>query len=127
MEKETICWGCQNYAKCSWSKGIPVENWDATPTEIIDVYGTERAPRVVKSFCVHSCPQYLADRKQEVSVEDISKIIKISPRTFFRWIKSKKSKYKIKQKLKDKGYLLHIYRFEGRSQYSLEKVADESN
>lgn len=51
--KQTICWGCQNYSKCSWAIGIPVKGWDATPTQKSDY----------KSYCVHSCPQYLAEKK----------------------------------------------------------------
>lgn len=45
-----LCWGCQNATNngCSWShKLIPVEGWDATPTEI--------------SYEIRSCPQFIPD------------------------------------------------------------------
>lgn len=107
MEKETICWGCQNFSKCSWSKGVPVENWDATPTMVLNYDGKENL-HIVESYCVNSCPQFKADAKQRTSVREIAKIIGKYIRTVFRYLASKEKTLYLRELLKQKGYKLHI-------------------
>lgn len=131
MEKETICWGCQNFSKCSWSKGVPVEGWDATPTKFIDKYGLSD-PIEVNSFIVNSCPQFKADTKQRVSVSKIAKIINISPETIFRLSRNQCKRKYLRDLLKEKGYMLYIYEDicrtgKCRNTYYLERVENESN
>lgn len=123
MEKETICWQCQNYAKCSWYNGIPVENWDATPTQIH--YLRHGKPYTVHSYCVHKCPLFVADRLQEVRVDQIAALLGISTRTFYRI-----SKNEINERLKEKGFKMHIHDlYEEKPSYYLERIggADVSN
>lgn len=133
MKKETICWNCQNYSKCSWSIGIPVENWDATPTEYIDIQGKDHKPHIVKGFCVNSCPQFKADPIQKCKVEEICKIIGFKKCKFFDWVKVKSKLAIIQEILKEKGFKLHIYdkvcndnEAKIIKQYYLEKVNNES-
>lgn len=131
MEKATICWGCQNFSKCSWSRGVPVENWEATPTEIINRNG--KFVEIETSYCVHSCPQFKADTKQGATVRQIGDIVNKSMRTMFRWLADKEKTKRLRKMLKDKGYILHIckeiYDDTGNcfKTYYLERVEDESN
>lgn len=125
--KETICWGCQNFAKCSWARGVPVEGWDATPTKIR--HCTNGNVEITSSYCVHSCPQFKADAKQRVSVKTIGDIVNKDKRTIFRYLADKKKRLYLRELLRDKGYILHIckdicddYGNALRSYY-LEKVA----
>ena len=103
MGSETLCWECANFAKCSWSRGVPVEGWDATKTKIISEEGE------MCSFCVHSCPQFKEEEKRRKSVKEIGAIIGISKSTMFRYLERKKGRLKIRELLKIKGYKLHMY------------------
>lgn len=57
---DSLCWKCSRStdSSCSWSRAfIPVEGWDAEPTErYSEVYKT--------SYCVRSCPQFKAYDKR---------------------------------------------------------------
>lgn len=77
MNKETKCWSCKNAnGKCSWSKNFqPVEGWTAIKT-IIPSDNEE-------SYLVYKCPNYVLD-KTMLSVEQISKILHISIRSFYK-------------------------------------------
>ena len=109
MEKETLCWGCQNYSKCSWAKGVPVENWEAIPTIIENA--TDNGINKIDSFLVLNCPQYEADKLQKTSLIQICKIINISKNTIYKRKKHNERlalKY-VNDLLLQKGYKLHIY------------------
>lgn len=130
MSKETLCWGCQNFAKCSWSRGVPVENWDATPTEITQ-YNGKNDKIITKSYIVNSCPQYEADKKQLVYVKGIAQIVGKGVRTVFRYLENKGKKTNIKnlrKMLEKQGYILHIHKeiFDDsgymKNYYYLEKI-----
>lgn len=131
MEKETLCWGCANYSKCSWSKGIPVENWEATPTKITNRDGG--IPHTIDSFFVHSCPQYIADARQTTSVKQIATIVGKHERTIARLLVNKERTRHLCELLKEKGYILYIckeyYGNSGRFRraYYLERVGNESS
>lgn len=102
IEKETICWECKNYAKCSWKDGIPVKNWKATPTIIVNKnVGGEKVE--TPSFLVEQCPQFVQD-KWQVTAGEVAKICGICRRDFYRL-----SKEEIIERLKEKGYMLYIY------------------
>lgn len=61
---KTLCWDCQNAVPsrdgkrgCSWSrKLIPVDGWQAEPTEKRDSFD-----RVCASYLVKACPLFIPD------------------------------------------------------------------
>ena len=131
MKKETLCWSCQNYAKCSWAtKKIPVENWEATPTRFKDVLGNKlengeySSTIIVDSFCVHKCPQYLADKIQVSSQKEIAKIVGVHWRSLYRAFQDSEKSKQILNTLKEKGYKLRVY--DEDNYYYLEKLSNES-
>ena len=119
-EKETICWQCKNYAKCSWADGIPVKGWKATPTEIIDVYGGGHKPKIVHSYRVEQCPQFVQDKRQ-VTVKEIAEIVGVSEREIHRK-KQHNGIRRLKALLKDKGYRLYVYDDNKVNEYYIEKI-----
>lgn len=131
MKKETICWGCQNYNKCSWAKGTPVKGWEATPTVIVNDYGNR--VEKVESFCVHNCPEYLPDRKQKYTAEEIGNIIGLKKNSVVTYARDRQRRLHLRQMLKEKGFLLHIHKEINddsgkiKRSYYLERVANESN
>ena len=129
-KKETICWGCQNFAKCSWSRGVPVENWDATPTKIVNRYN-DGTKQTINSYCVHSCPQYLADKPKYklTTIKDVAGIVGKCEETVFWYLKSNIGRIKLKKMLKEKGYNFYWYRAgRNHTHYYLENIggANES-
>ena len=56
--EKTLCWDCANaMGTCSWSKKmIPVEGWEAIPTEKQQFRGEP-----LKSFLVTKCPEFKRD------------------------------------------------------------------
>lgn len=74
---ETKCWSCKNACgNCSWSKEFkPVDGWIATKTFLIN--------ENEDSFIVHKCPEYIFD-KMILTVEQISKLLNISTRHYYR-------------------------------------------
>ena len=119
MRKETLCWSCQNFAKCSWSRGVPVENWDATPTKYIDKC-EGRESRVVESFIVNKCPQYLADKLRRSSTNEIGKLVGLNWRTVVRHFADAKKSKKLLKKLEKQGYKLRVFPHD--DYYYLEKI-----
>ena len=119
-EKETICWDCQNYSRCSWSRGKPVKGWKATPTESIDNFGGGDT-RIIHSFLVEACPHFKADKKRRVLFKEIAEIIGVCERAAYR-TKQRKGIGRIKDLLKEKGYKLHVYKEEEKHSYYLEKI-----
>lgn len=131
MKKETLCWGCQNFAKCSWARGVPVEGWDATPTKIVHCSKGEKV--ITESYIVNSCPQYKADKIQLANTRGIAEILNIDKRTVFRYLANKGKKANLKnlrKMLEKQGYILHIYKevFDDtgymQNHYYLEKIED---
>ena len=67
---DSLCWKCSRStdSSCSWSRDfIPVEGWDAKPTErYSEVYKT--------SYCVRSCPQFKAHDTRPLNDIGIEKL-----------------------------------------------------
>lgn len=123
MSKETLCWRCQNFSKCSWSRGVPVKDWDATPTIIKNWSGDGYVK--TKSYIVNACPQFVCDVVGvRTSIEAMAEILGISERTVFRWVLG--NKVKIINEMKKKGYKLTIYKPNIRNYYYLSKIGGEN-
>lgn len=122
-EEETLCWGCQNYARCSWADGVPVEGWDATPTKIYHSDG------IIDSFFVHKCPLFKADVKREITAEGIGDIVGLSKAHVLRIVRTKGGRALLRAKLRKKGYKLYIGKvpIEGgeRREFCVEKIEDK--
>lgn len=119
MKKETLCWRCQNFSKCSWSRGVPVENWDAEPTVVQDY--SSGVLEEIHSYCVNSCPQFKSDvAGEQTTIEEMAKILGISARTLFRELK--RSETRVKKALEAKGYKLTIYKAYVLKTYYLNKI-----
>lgn len=119
QEKETLCWGCENYSRCSWADGIPVKGWKATPTEYIDKWGG--VVRVVHSFLVEDCPQFVADKKRLTTAAEMGAILGKSASGFRLLLKRKGFKF-VAADLKEKGYKFSVQK-EGRKRaFYLEKI-----
>ena len=105
LHSDTLCWGCQNFSKCSWSRGVPIEGWDATPTIINEIHNGNVVN--TPSFCVHSCPQFVADKIRELRSEDVLEILGIKMTTFYTNMRMPKGREKILKELREKGYKLY--------------------
>jgi hypothetical protein len=118
---EQLCWGCKNATGlCPWSHdGEEIEGWKAEKTVIPGGAGREDIP----SYKITECPMFEPDERRSkragtrMTVEDISKIIGVKPRTVKTW-----DDEKVLFKLKAKGIkakVLHkgkrIFVFKGRS------------
>lgn len=99
--EETLCWTCQNYSKCSWSKGIPVEGWKAK--RVVRRYLYEKDV----SYLVYKCPQYLEDEEKEISLKELSKLIGIEYHIASRRLI--RTPNVLKLIASTKGYELYIY------------------
>lgn len=63
------CWTCKKcYGDCSWTKKDPepVPGWDATPT--VKKKGDRKAG-IMRSYAIHSCPEYEWDGTEEAHGE----------------------------------------------------------
>ena len=118
-EKVTICWDCQNFSRCSWSRGKPVKGWKAIPTRIENII--DGYLHITDSFLVEDCPQFKADKKRRVYVKDIADIIGVNKRTIYRLVNYSGHK-RLGAMLKEKGYKLHVYKEERLHSYYLEKL-----
>lgn len=114
-EKETICWDCQNYSRCSWNDGKPVKGWKATPAIIKDSGGD------IHSYLVEDCPHFKRDKKSYATMDDISKIIGLSKQTIYREIRILGTGL-LKHRLKEKGYKLYICEGNGSNEHFLERL-----
>ena len=123
-KKETLCWGCRNCTRCSWADGIPVKGWEATPTIVHDCDGD------FKSFIVTKCPLFKADAKQEITTGDIADILGCQRDTVFKILKRKGEAF-LKEKLKEKGYILYIGRVPTKKwdlrEYCIKKINKDSD
>lgn len=106
--KETICWTCKNYAKCSWSRGVPVEGWDATPTICDFVIRDGEVERAIESFCVHSCPCYEDEGKMLLSAKDLARFLGVNVKTVYLRHEQPYGEYLLKAATEAKGYKLYI-------------------
>lgn len=104
--RETICWTCKNYAKCSWSRGVPVEGWDATPT-ICDILIRNGEPeRYIESFCVHSCPCYEDEDKMLLSAKELARFLGVGAATVYLRHKQPYGELLLQAMVEEKGYKL---------------------
>lgn len=123
MKKETICWGCKNYAKCSWNKGIPVEGWDAEPTSFYDRYKGDT--RLVRSYCVKACPMFEADDEIEevypkkIRLAELAEIAGVAVRTAGRWTETKEGRARFQRYLRPYGLALVRVRVKSRHTFHL--------
>lgn len=60
----TLCWDCGNSCGgCAWSREFkPVDGWEAEPTKV-KVADTNQYVRLIDSFIVRSCPEFIRDSK----------------------------------------------------------------
>ena len=95
--KGTLCWKCSNATGgCSWSKSLlPIDGWE-TEEKIIDHQPTHK---------VISCPEFVADNKKKVAVEDIAHLTDVTLRTVDRHLNAEKFD-KLNRLLFDDQYLL---------------------
>lgn len=119
MKKETLCWRCQNFSKCSWSRGKPVKDWDAEPTVVQDY--SSGVLEEIHSYCVNSCPQFVSDvAGKETNGKEMAKILGISESTLYRELK--RSEISVQKMFKEKGYKLTIYKAYILKTYYLNKI-----
>ena len=118
-EKETICWDCQNYSCCSWSRGKPVKGWKATPTIVENIISGY--PHVVESFLVEACPQFLQDKKRRILLKDVAVMLGMGERALYRFMR-RKGRDRLGELLKEKGYKLHVVKGDEQNQYFIEKI-----
>lgn len=100
--KETLCWKCANYSRCSWADGIPVKGWKATPTIIHDCDGD------YSSFFVEDCPLFKADKKEEVTTKIIAQVLGCTHGVVARALRARGSTVRLCRRIKEKGYKLRI-------------------
>lgn len=103
-QNETICWDCQNCTKCTWSRGVPVCGWEATPTKI--AFGD----KVIDSYCVLKCPFFKKTNTNRVTLNYLAKITGIPIRSICRYIYNDNAEKleELKKILKKKKYYLVI-------------------
>ena len=118
---ETICWSCENCTRCSWSKGVPVEGWEATPTKIIN-NTINGEPLITNSFCVHKCPHFKDDKLQKVSIKKLGSIINRGAKSIYRLLEKKNGCAELKKLALERGYKLYIYDGSMFKVYYVEKL-----
>ena len=122
-EEETLCWDCQNYARCSWADGVPVEGWSATPTKIYHSDG------IIDSFLVKTCPMFKADTKRAVTTQELGDMLGFSRTHVARMIRTRGGFLILRAKLREHGYKLYssIFPIEGgeRRDFCIEKIEDK--
>ncbi len=106
---EQLCWKCKKATGgCSWSAFfVPVENWVATPTVIIDDEGE------IRSYKITACPLFEKDDRcvavkefEKVSFEKLAKMLEVNHRRLRSFsldkIKSLCAEKKVKIKIIEK-------------------------
>lgn len=104
-QKDTICWDCQNFMRCSWAHGKPVEGWTATPTIVRDREGD------FKSFIVEECPLFKEDAKKGVTIFEIAQILGKTRGTIISALRTRGGTIFLRGWLKEKGYKLKIFTY----------------
>lgn len=69
-QDKTLCWKCRNYANCNWSKGKPVDGWNAEKILIRNNDGL-----TVRSYRVKDCPDFVQDKVFYATCSSIASII----------------------------------------------------
>lgn len=112
-KKNTLCWECRNFSKCSWSKGKPVEGWVAKPTTIKNGNYPD-----IETFLVLECPKFIPEKFSSYSYKEIGEIIG-KGREYVATLLSK-NPYELEKLLREKGFSLK--RFVGNAGWHLEKI-----
>ena len=76
MATETKCWSCakESFSKCPWVLfGQAVKGWKAEKTEIKNG-SLQDSDRIIKSFSVIKCPNYVSENKVVKSENKAAKI-----------------------------------------------------
>lgn len=121
MKTETLCWNCKNsLGSCSWSDELkPVEGWDATPSRFAVGFNTDGSPRIMKTFCVQSCPYYIED-KRKVNLSNIAALIGKSQRDAAYL--ACQNFGKLQELVRAKGYKLRHYKTDSKYEYYIERL-----
>lgn len=113
FQEKTICWKCQNFDKCSWSRGKPVKGWEAEKVKINVNEDTQ-----VVSYRVSSCPEFVGDKIYYATCKEIANILGCtSPQTSHLLNRRREMVEKL---LIEKGYKLHT--FDGDCGWYLENI-----
>lgn len=100
-KQKSICWICQNFSSCNWSRGKPIKGWNAKPIKIKNVGFPP-----TDTFIVSECPKFKMDEIIDVSLNDIAKILGIESSD--KVINTmRRHPEKINNLLKEKGYELY--------------------
>lgn len=102
-KKETLCFSCQNFTRCSWANGIPVKGWEATPTIVQDRDGD------FSSYLVTKCPLFKEDEKREVTQAEIAQILGIGRWSVKDMLSTQGGTIFLRHLLKKEGYKLLIF------------------
>ena len=90
-----LCWDCKNACGngCCWFQdGVPIKGWKAKATQIKSS-GENGKPRMIDSFCIQKCPQYIQDGDdRKLSSKELANILNLSQRSIFRLKKENKIK-----------------------------------
>lgn len=114
MKRQTLCWECMKACgKCPWSDGsfTPVDGWTATPTKI------KNDDVITDSYLVKKCPLFISDVWIPIYTRELSRLLKISDRTLFRWSDEDKI-----LKARQFGYELKIKKSTGIKKMFIRKV-----
>lgn len=101
--KEQPCWSCNNFSRCKWSYGFPIENWVAEKSK----YG----------YHIKECPEYEKEELngfRPIRVSEMAEILGMSIRKVFNRLASSPQRF-IKL-MRERGYELKIYK-EDNEQY----------
>ena len=111
--ERTLCWRCQNYSTCSWSRGKPVKGWKAEKV-VIDI----RQGYPINSYRVTKCPEFKQDKVYYVTGREIAEILGLAKSTVSHLL-NRRREY-VESELKKRGFKLHS--FEGDFGWYLEDV-----
>ena len=113
-KQKSICWICQNFSSCNWSRGKPIKGWNAKPIKIKNVGFPP-----TDTFIVSECPKFKMDEILEVTSTDIAEIIevkdiKVAQNLIHRHLD------KVNEMLKEKGY--ELYELPVTSSFIIKKI-----
>ena len=111
--KNSLCWDCANFSKCTWSRGKAVDGWIAKKVMVKDSHFGD-----FKTYFVQECPHYEEDRIVKVSYANLAIILdedeKYIQNAIHRHIDV------LQTRLAEKGYRLR--RYEGNCYWWLERL-----